>query len=77
MMKCTSGEFTMILSLLEILFPDLCLFLIIIMYIKIYKGYICVCWFPRFVLDHRNSERKFEFISALIIFICIYLVFGK
>jgi hypothetical protein len=51
MLKCTSGEFTMILSLLEMVFPDLCLFLIIIVWIKIYKGYRCVCWFPRLVLD--------------------------
>jgi hypothetical protein len=29
MLKCTSGEFTMILSLLEILFPNLCLLLFI------------------------------------------------
>jgi hypothetical protein len=77
MMRCTSGEFTMIWSLLEILFPDLCLFLIINVYIKIYKDYNCVCWFPRLVLYQRNSERKFGSRSALFIFICIYLVYGE
>jgi hypothetical protein len=53
MLKCTSGEYFMILSLLEILFTDLCLFLIIDVLVKIYKGYRCVCWFPRRVLDQR------------------------
>jgi hypothetical protein len=39
MLKCTCGEFIMILYLIEILFPDLCLFLIINMYIKICKAF--------------------------------------
>jgi hypothetical protein len=33
MLKGTSGKFTLILSLLEILFPNLCLFLFINVYI--------------------------------------------
>jgi hypothetical protein len=77
MLKCTSGEFIMIVSLLEIFISNLCLFLIINVWIKIYKGYRCVCWFPRLALDHRSSEIKFGYISALFIFICIYLVYGE
>jgi hypothetical protein len=77
MIKCTSGEFIMILSLLEILFPDLCLFLIINVYIKIYKGYKCVCWFFRLVLDQISSEIKFGSRSAIFIFVCIYLHYGE
>jgi hypothetical protein len=42
MPKCTSGEFTLILSLLEILFLILCLFLFINVYIKIHNSYKCV-----------------------------------
>jgi hypothetical protein len=45
MLKCTSGELTLILSLLEILFLYLCLFLLINVYIKIHNSYKCVCWF--------------------------------
>jgi dolichol kinase len=75
MLQCTSGEFAMILSLLEILFPNLCLFLIINVYIKFYKGYRCVCSFSRLVLDQRNSKRKFGsrraylFLYAFILFV--------
>jgi hypothetical protein len=43
MLKGIFGEFTMILSLLEILFPHLCLFLIINMCSMFHKGYMCVC----------------------------------
>jgi hypothetical protein len=43
MLKSTFGEFTMILSLLEILFPHLCLSLIINMCSIFHKGYVCVC----------------------------------
>jgi hypothetical protein len=77
MLKCTSGEFTMILSLLEILLPDLYLFLIINVEIKIYKGYRCVCWFPRLVLDQSMCRKKFGSRSAIFIFICIYLLCGE
>jgi hypothetical protein len=66
------GEFTMILSLLKILFPNLCLFSIINMYSKIHKGYRCVCWFFRLVLGQSMCRRKFDYISVIFIFICIY-----
>jgi hypothetical protein len=59
----------MILSLLEILFPHLCLFLIINMCSKIHKGYRCVYWFFGIVLDQSMCRRKFGFISFIIIFI--------
>jgi hypothetical protein len=42
MLKSILGEFTMILSLLEILIPHLCLFLIINMCSMFHKGYVCV-----------------------------------
>jgi hypothetical protein len=71
MLKCIFGEFTMILSLLEISFPNLCLFLIINMYSKIHKGYRCVCWFFRLVLGQSMCRRKFDFISVIFILICI------
>jgi hypothetical protein len=41
--KCIFGGFTMILSLLEILIPQLCLFLIINMCSMFHKGSMCVC----------------------------------
>jgi hypothetical protein len=59
------------LSLLKILFSHLCLFLIINMCSKIHKGYRCVYWFFRLDLDRSMCRRKFGFISAIIIFICI------
>jgi hypothetical protein len=43
MLKSNFGEFTMILYLMEILFPHLCLFLIINMYSMFYEGYMFVC----------------------------------
>jgi hypothetical protein len=43
MLKSTFGEFTMILSLLEIIFPHLCMFFIINMSSMFHKGYMCVC----------------------------------
>jgi hypothetical protein len=43
MSKSTLGEFTIILSLLQILFSQLCLFLIINMCSMFHKGYVCVC----------------------------------
>jgi hypothetical protein len=70
MLKCTSGEFTQILSLLEILFQNLCLFLFINVYIKIHNSYNCVCWFLRFSLDQIMCRKKFGFISIIFIFIC-------
>jgi hypothetical protein len=71
MLKCTSGEFILILSLLEILFPNLYLFLIINVYIKIYNSSRCICWFHRLDLGQRMSRRKFGSIYVLFIFICI------
>jgi hypothetical protein len=70
MVKCTSGEFIIILSLLEILFPHLCLFLIINVLIKIYKGYRCVHWFFRLILDQSMGRRKFALITVIFILIC-------
>jgi hypothetical protein len=72
MLRCTSGEFTLILSLLEILFPNICLFLVINVYIKILNNYKCVCWFLRLFLGQSMCRRKFGSISVIVIFICIY-----
>jgi hypothetical protein len=71
MLKCTSGEFTMILSLLEILFPNLCMILIINVYIKIYNSSRCICWFLGLVLGQRLCRRKFGPVSVIFIFMCI------
>jgi hypothetical protein len=71
MLKCTSGEFTLIVSLLEILFPNICLFLLINVYIKIHKSFKCACWSFRLVLGQNMCRRKFDFISVIFIFICI------
>jgi hypothetical protein len=70
MLKCTSGEFTLILSLLEILFPNICLILFINMCIKIHNSYKCVCWFLGLALGQSMCRRKFGLI-AVIFFICI------
>jgi hypothetical protein len=69
--QCITSEFTLILSLLELLFLNLCLFLFINVYIKIHNSYKCVCWFLRLVLDRSMGRRKFGFISIIFIFICI------
>jgi hypothetical protein len=61
MSKCILGEFTMILSRLEILFPYLCLFLIINMCSMFHKGYRCVSWFFGLVLDQSMCRRKLDF----------------
>jgi hypothetical protein len=74
MLKCTFGEFTLILYLLEILFPNICLFLFINVYIKIHSSYKCVCWFLGLVLGQSMCRRKFGLISIIFIFICINLV---
>jgi hypothetical protein len=71
MLKYIFGEFTMILPLLEILFSNLFLFLIINMYGKIHMDYRCVCWLFRIVLDQSMCRRKFDFISVIFILICI------
>jgi hypothetical protein len=71
MLKCTSGEFTPILSLLEILFPNICLFLFINAYIKIHSSYKCVCLFLGLVLGRSMCRRRFGLIVVLFIFICI------
>jgi hypothetical protein len=72
MLKCTSGEFILILSLLEILFPNICLFLFINVDIKILNSCKCVCWFLRLVLGQSMGRRKFGSIYIIIIVICIY-----
>jgi hypothetical protein len=77
MLNYTSGEFTMILSLLEILFPHLCLFLIINMCSKIHDGYRCVDWLFRFVLDQSMCERKFGFIAVILVLLCINPLFAN
>jgi hypothetical protein len=64
----------MILSLLEILFLNLCLFLLINVYIKIHNSYKCVCWFLGLVLGQSMCRRKFGFIAVIFIFICINLL---
>jgi hypothetical protein len=71
MPKCTSGEFILILSLLEILFHNLCFFLIINVYVKIYNSYRCICWFLGIVLGKSMCRRKFGLIVVVFIFICI------
>jgi hypothetical protein len=71
MLQCTSGEFTLNLSLLEILFPSVCLFLIINVKIKIYNSSRCICWFLRLVLDQNMCRRGFGYIVVIFIFICI------
>jgi hypothetical protein len=71
MLKYTLGEFVMILSLLEILFPNLCLFLIINVYVKIYNSYRCICWFLGLVLGQSICRRKIGLIAVVFIFICI------
>jgi hypothetical protein len=71
MPKCTSGEFTLILSLLQLLFLNLCLFLLINVYIKIHNSYKCVCWFLGLVLGQSMCRRKFGLIAVIFIFICI------
>jgi hypothetical protein len=73
MLKCTSGEFTLILSMLEILFPNLCLFLIINVWIKIYNRSRCICWFLRLDLGQKMYRRKVGPISAIFIFYALIL----
>jgi hypothetical protein len=68
MLEFVFGEFTIILSMLEILFPNLCLFLIINMYSKIHKSYRCVCWFFRLVLGQSMCKRKFDYIYVIFFY---------
>jgi hypothetical protein len=65
MPEYTSGEFTLILSLLKILFLNLCLFLRINVYIKIHYSYKCDCWFLSLVLDQSMCRRKFGLIAVI------------
>jgi hypothetical protein len=67
----------MFLSPLEIFIPDLCLFLTINVWIKIYKGYGCVHWFSRLVLDQSMCRREFGFTTVLFIFVCINSLYGS
>jgi hypothetical protein len=73
MIKFTSSEFTLILSLLEILFPNICLFLFINVYIKILNSYKCVCWSLRLVLGQSMCRIKIGFISIIFIFYALIL----
>jgi hypothetical protein len=63
----------MILSLLEILFPNLCLFLFINVEIKIYNSSRCICWFLRLVLGQSMCRRKFGLLAVVNIFIVLIL----
>jgi hypothetical protein len=71
MLKFTYGEFIMILSILEIIIPDLCLFLIINMCSVFHKGYRCVSWFFGLVLDLSMCRGKLGFNYDVFILICI------
>jgi hypothetical protein len=61
----------MILSLLEILFPYLCLFLIINMCSLIQNGFMSNYWFFRLVLDQSTCRSKFGLNSVIFILIFI------
>jgi hypothetical protein len=67
----------MILSLLKVLFPNLCLFSIINMCSKIHEGYRCVDWLFRLVLDQSMCERKFGLISVKFILLCLNPLFAS
>jgi hypothetical protein len=71
------GEFIMILSLLEILFPHLCLFFIINMCSMFHKGYRCVPWFVGLVLDQSMCRRKLGFNYVVFILICIIPLYAN
>jgi hypothetical protein len=70
MPRCTFTELIMIFGLIEIFISDLCLFVFINVYIKIYNSSRCVCWFSRLVLGQRMSRRKFGSSTVIFIFIC-------
>jgi hypothetical protein len=61
----------MILSLIEILYSNLFMFLIINVCRKIHEGYRCVDWLFRLILDQSMCRRKIGFISVIFILICI------
>jgi hypothetical protein len=77
MLKSIFGEFTMILSLLEILFTYLCLFLIINMCSMFHKGYRCVSWFFGLVLDQSMCRRKLGFNYVVFVLICIIPLYAN
>jgi multisubunit Na+/H+ antiporter MnhG subunit len=78
MLKRTSGEFTLILSLLEMLFPYICLFLFINVYIKIHNSYKCVCWFLRLVLGRSLCRRSLApFLVYLFLYALILLLLAR
>jgi hypothetical protein len=74
MLKSILAEFTMILSMLEILLPHLCLFLIINMCSMFHEGYMCVCGFFRLSLDQSICRRKLRLFSVTFIFIMHYVL---
>jgi hypothetical protein len=71
MIKSIFSEFTMILSLLEILFPYLCLFSIINMCSMFHQSYRCISWFFGLVLYQSMCRRKLGFNYVVFILICI------
>jgi hypothetical protein len=89
MLKCTSSELTLILSLLEILFPSLCLFLFINIYrsksviaLGVFVGFLCLFWTKACVGEVLGIFLLYIFLYALILylltrnaFICVHLVF--
>jgi hypothetical protein len=77
MIKSIFSEFTLILSLLEIIFPYLCLFLIINMCSMFHKGYRCVSWFLGLVLDQSMCRRKLGFNYVVFILICIIPLYAN
>jgi hypothetical protein len=77
MLKSIVDEFTLILSLSKILFPYLCLFLIINMCSMFHKGYRRVSWFFGLVLDQSLCRRKLGLISIVFILLCINSLFAS
>jgi hypothetical protein len=77
MPRYNSTELNTIVGQQEIIIPDLCLFLIINVLIKICNSFRCVCWFPRLFLDQRVCRRKFGSRSAIFIFVCIYSIYAS
>jgi hypothetical protein len=67
----------MILSLLEIIILDLCLFLFINMCSMFHKGNRCVSWFFGFVLDQSMWGRKLRFNYVVFILICIIPLYAN
>jgi cell shape-determining protein MreD len=67
----------MILSLLEISFTYLCLFLIINTCSMYHKGYRCVSWFFGLVLDQSMCRRNLGVNYVVFILICIIPLYAN